>query len=130
MGVRSKFFDPRSVKPVARTKRGGDFWHKLLPTGYVVLGVSVVVAGLVPFQKQFARRNAEQNRKVELLRQIDREKGKSIRLEEEINALQNDDYYVERKVRDILKYGREGETIFKFSDDLFDSENPVAGARR
>jgi cell division protein FtsB len=123
MGVRSKFFDPRSVKTAARNPQG-DLWHKLLPWGYFLFILGLFVLAWVIYQPVISKSREQMNRKAELQRRIDQEKAKSIQMEDELNALQNDPYYIERMARDILKYGRTGEVIFKFPQDLSDSENP------
>jgi cell division protein FtsB len=125
MGVRSKFFDPRSVKTAARTP-GGDLWHKLLPWGYFLLILGLGVLAVVIYQPVIRKSQKQMERKAQLLKQIEQEKIKEIQLNEELSALQNDPVYIERMVRDILKYGRPGEVIFKFPDDLGNSENPSA----
>jgi cell division protein FtsB len=121
MGVRSKFFDPRSVKTAARNPNG-DLWHKLLPWGYFLLVLGLGVLAFVLYQPVIHKSQELLDRKVVLQKQIEQQKNLSIGLEDELNALQNDPYYIERMARDILKYGRNGEVIFKFSQDLSDSE--------
>lgn len=125
MGVRSKFFDPRSVKTAARTTRG-DLWHKLLPWGYFLFVLGLGVLAVVIYQPVIRKSQEQMDRKTRLEQQITQQKNIGIKLEEELNALQNDPYYIERMARDILKYGREGEVIFKFPSDLSDSENQPA----
>ncbi|MDR0533467.1 MAG: septum formation initiator family protein [Verrucomicrobiales bacterium] len=132
MGVRSKFFDPRSVKTAARTAHG-DLWHRLLPWGYFLLVLALGVLAVVIYQPVIRKSQEQMNRKVWLQRQIDQQKALSMQMEDELNNLQNDPYYIERMARDILKYGRNGEVIFKFSGDLSDSENQPSkptGAKR
>jgi len=113
MGARSKFFDPRSVRTAARAEQG-DLWHKLLPWGYALIFVGIFVAAGCLFQPVIRRHRLEQMHHLSLQRQISDQQVLSIRLQEELYALQEDPYYVERMARDILNYGREGETIFKF----------------
>jgi len=122
MGVRSKFFDPRSVKTAARTAQG-DLWHRLLPWGYFLLVLALGVLAVVIYQPVIRKSQEQMDRKAWLQKQIDQQKAFSMQMEDEINNLQNDPYYIERMARDILKYGRNGEIIFKFPDDLSNSEN-------
>jgi cell division protein FtsB len=125
MGVRSKFFDPRSVKTAARTAKG-DVWHKLSPWLVILLVAGVLVLVVMVFQSPLRKNQQLIARKDWLQKQIEQQKAVSIRMEDELNALQNDPYYIERMARDILKYGRVGEVIFKFPQDLSDTGNPSA----
>ncbi|MDR1304387.1 MAG: septum formation initiator family protein [Verrucomicrobiales bacterium] len=88
----------------------------------LVAGVLVLVG--VVFQSPLRKNRQLIDRKERLQKQIEQQKAISIRMEDELNALQNDPYYIERMARDILKYGRVGEVIFKFPQDLSDTGNP------
>jgi cell division protein FtsB len=123
MGARSKLFDPRSVKTAARNHRG-DLWHRLLPWGYFLLILGLGILAVAIYQPVIRKNQYQMSHKTRLLKQIEQKKNLSIRMEDELNALQNDPYYIERMARDILKYGRVGEVIFKFPKDLSDTENP------
>jgi cell division protein FtsB len=123
MGGYSKFFDPRSVKTTAR-RATGEPWHKIMP--WLCLLVTLLLAVLaVAIYKPVINRNYKlMARRTELQRKIEQEKAKGRKLAEELNALKEDPYYIERMARDILKYGHPGEVIFKFPDDLSNSESP------
>ena len=113
MGARSKFFDPRSVKTAPRTDQP-DLWQKLLPWAYFLLMIGFGVLCFVIFEPVIKRSQNELNRKTLLEKKIEDQKQLSIKIQEELFALQDDPYYIERMARDILNYGYEGEVIFKF----------------
>ena len=129
MAGHSKFFDPRSVKTAARRGQG-DPWHKIMPWIYVLIIFSLAVGAVMLYKPVIGRNQELMARKAELQRKIELEKNKARHLEDELTALQNDPYYIERMARDILKYGRPGEVIFKFPDDLSNSENPPVKPQR
>ncbi len=113
MAVRSKFFDPRSVKTTARAQQA-HLWQKLLPWVYFLLIVGLGVLTFAIFEPVIRRSQNEQNLKINLQKQIEEQQQLSIKIQEELWALKDDPYYIERMARDILNYGREGEVIFKF----------------
>ncbi|MDR1191553.1 MAG: septum formation initiator family protein [Verrucomicrobiales bacterium] len=129
MGAHSKFFDPRSVKTAAR-RATGEPWQKITPWLYLLATLLLAVLAGVIYRPVILKNQELLNRKADLQVKIGRENEKKRQLEEELAALMNDPYYIERMARDILKYGRPGEIIFKFPDDLSNSENPPAKPSR
>jgi cell division protein FtsB len=113
MAARSKVFDPRSIKTTARVERG-DLWQKLLPWAYaaiVVLALSVVGAIYWPVYQKNQDHQAD---KIRIQREIQEQQTTGLKLQEELYALQDDPYFIERTARDVLNLGKEGEVIFRF----------------
>jgi cell division protein FtsB len=90
-------------------------WSRLLPFTYVLLGIGVVSLGGVIYWPQFQRTQDLQARKASIQREIEMEQNRNLKLQDELYALRDDRFYVERMARDVLHYGRPGETIFKFA---------------
>ncbi|MDX6767355.1 MAG: septum formation initiator family protein [Candidatus Methylacidiphilales bacterium] len=113
MGARSKFFDPRSIRASTRPSTG-DLWGRLVPWFYfaIILGL-LTLAGVI-FWPQILKTQQAQARKIALLGEIESEQARTLKLQQVLYALRDDRFYVERMARDVLNYGKEGETIFKF----------------
>jgi len=114
MAGRPKFFNPRGVRSASVRSGGPDIWSRLLPVTYVLLGLGVLSLGGVVYWPQFQRTQELQNRKASLQREIESEQARTLRLQDELYALRDDRFYVERMARDVLHYARPGETVFKF----------------
>lgn len=115
MADSSRFFNPRGVRGQGTVRGGGaDIWTRLLPFTYGVLGVMVLALGGVVYWPQYQRVQDQQSRKLALLREIEAEQARTLRLQDELYALRDDRAYVERMARDVLHYARPGETVFKF----------------
>jgi cell division protein FtsB len=115
MAGRPKFFNPRGVRGGGAARGGGpDIWSRLLPVTYVLLGLGVLSLGGVVYWPQFQRTQELQNRKAALQREIESEQARTLRLQDELYALRDDRFYVERMARDVLHHARPGETVFKF----------------
>jgi cell division protein FtsB len=113
MAARSKFFDPRSIRASSRPA-SGDVWGRLLPWVYMGIGIGVITLGAVIFLPLVKKSQEAQDRKVEILAQIEKEQNRTLKLQQVLYALRDDRLYVERMARDVLNYGKQGETIFKF----------------
>lgn len=113
MGVQSRFFDPSRVR-ASRAANSGDLWHRLMPWMYIVILMLFLALGAAVFWPVLKRGQALQDEKVALQRKIENAKIRGRQMDEELLALKNDRLYIERMARDLLNYGREGETIFKF----------------
>ena len=113
MGVQSRFFDPSRVK-TSRAKNSGGLWHRLMPWMYIVIFVLLLALAGAVFWPVLKRGQDLQYQKVALQRKIERAKIKSRQMNDELLALRDDRLYIERMARDLLNYGREGETIFQF----------------
>lgn len=113
MAARSKLFDPRSIRASARSA-SGDVWGRLLPWVYFGIAVGVVTLAAGIFLPLIKKSQQAQERKVAILAQIEREQNRTLKLQQVLYALRDDRLYVERMARDVLNYGKEGETIFKF----------------
>jgi len=114
MPGRSKVFDPRNVQTTARRSEQGELWQKLLSWATVAVIIAIIgiaVALFLPVIKQHRSLVAE---KKEVLRQIQEENNLSAHLQNEIQLLDKDPVYIERTARDVLNYGRQGETVFRF----------------
>lgn len=113
MAARSKLFNPRSIRPGARSS-GGSVWGSVLPLLYTLVGLGLVALGVALFWPLVERHQDQQARKVALQKQIEAEQNRTLTLQDELYALRDDRFYVERMARDVLSYAREGETVFKF----------------
>jgi len=114
MPVRSKVFDPRNVQTAAHRSEQGELWQKLLSWATVAVIVAIIgiaVALFLPVIKQHRSLVAQ---KEEVLKQIQDEKNLSVHLQNEMHLLDKDPVYIERTARDVLNYGRQGETVFRF----------------
>lgn len=113
MGVRSKYFDPRSIRTSARTEKG-DLWHKVLPWAYlsVFIGALVLVGAI--FWPVFKRNQDMIVQRSAIQKSIEEQQALSLILQDELYALQDDPYYIERTARDVLNMGKNGEVIFRF----------------
>lgn len=113
MGVRSKIFDPRSIKTTVRVERA-DLWQKLLPwfSAFVVLCVLVLIG--VIYWPVYKKNQDYMAQRIAIQREIEEQQAVGLRLQDELYALQDDPYYIERVARDVLNMGKEGEVIFRF----------------
>jgi cell division protein FtsB len=115
MAGRPKFFNPRGVRSSGAARGGGpDIWSRLLPITYFLLALGVVSLAGVIYWPQYQRTQELQNRKAALQREIESEQARTLRLQDELYALRDDRFYVERMARDVLNYARPGETVFRF----------------
>ncbi|MEM1157748.1 MAG: septum formation initiator family protein [Verrucomicrobiota bacterium] len=114
MRGRSKVFDPRNVQTTARRTEQGELWQKLLSWATIAVIVAIIgiaVALFLPVIKQHRSLVAE---KEAVQQQIQEENNLSVQLQNEIQLLDKDPVYIERTARDVLNYGRQGETVFRF----------------
>ncbi|MEM6601054.1 MAG: septum formation initiator family protein [Verrucomicrobiota bacterium] len=114
MRGRSKVFDPRNVQTTARRTEQGELWQKLLSWATIAVIVAIIgiaVALFLPVIKQHQSLVAE---KEAVQQQIQEENNLSVQLQNEIQLLDKDPVYIERTARDVLNYGRQGETVFRF----------------
>jgi cell division protein FtsB len=114
MAARTKLFNPRSIRPGARSSTS-DIWGNMLPWLYLLVVLAVVTLGAVIYWPQVEKSQQLQARKLSIQREIEAEQSRTLKLQDELYALRDDRFYVERMARDVLSYGREGETIFKFA---------------
>ncbi|MFQ3670056.1 MAG: septum formation initiator family protein [Verrucomicrobiia bacterium] len=112
MEARSRQFDPRTIG--ARTRGGHGAWHRILPWlyGTVILLVCALLAALL--WPQFQTLMAYHQRKADRLAELAAQEALGRALDEERLRLESDPVYIERMARDILNFGRPGETIFRF----------------
>jgi cell division protein DivIC len=114
MPVRSRVFDPRTVRAEPRRGSGGDHWQRLLRFGYfLVLLVMLALAGAV-YWPVIQRHQSLEEKKQTIAREIDEGRKRTLLLQEELDALWSDPYFIERMARDLLNFGRPGETIYRF----------------
>jgi len=123
MAARSKIFDPRSIRASSRPA-SGDVWGKLLPWVYFAIAMGMITLAGVLFWPLIIKAQQAQARKISILAQIESEQARTLKLQQVLYALRDDKFYVERMARDVLNYGKEGETIFKFPPYSGDS-NPL-----
>ncbi len=114
MAARSKFFNPKSIRTSARQGAQGDFWHKLVPVAYALLLAATIAVGAAMFYPLIERHQSHAARKLAIEQQIAMEQSRHLHLQEELYALKDDRFYIERMARDRLNFAREGETIFRF----------------
>ncbi len=113
MAARSKVFDPRSIKTTARVDRG-DMWQKLLPWAYACVVVLLLALVGAIYWPVFKKNQDHLARRIAVLRETQEQQAVSLRLQDELYALQDDPYFIERTARDVLNLGKEGEVIFRF----------------
>ena len=77
----------------------------------VLLLIAIGVACFLPVIK---RHQAMVAQKEEILQKIQEEKNRTVVLTNQLHLLREDRVYIERIARDVLDYGRKGETIFRF----------------
>lgn len=114
MGVRSRQFNPRTVRAGSRRQKQQDFWQKLIPwiSASIVLALLCLGAALYWPVVQKYRGLQQENR--EIGQRIQEEQMLTVQAQEELHSLKVDRLYIERMARDILHYGRKGEIIYKF----------------
>ncbi|MEM9399112.1 MAG: septum formation initiator family protein [Verrucomicrobiota bacterium] len=122
MEVPSKFLDPKRIRASRGKRASGDFWHRLMPWVYLTCFIFFVVIVSAFLWPQIKRNQDIQKRKELLAQRIEDIKEESRLIEEELYALQDDRLYIERMARDVLNYGRPGETIFKFPPYVEDDQ--------
>lgn len=113
MAARSKYFDPRSVRTTARSARS-DVWTRLVPVSMVIAGILLLVLLVAIYRPVLQHNTNLQSKRLAMEAEIERIRHENLKLADELYALQHDKVYVERMARDILNYGREGETIYIF----------------
>jgi len=113
MAARSKVFDPRRIKTTARVDRG-DMWQKLLPWAYACVVVLLLALVGAIYWPVFKKNQDHLARRIAVLRETQEQQAVSLRLQDELYALQDDPYFIERTARDVLNLGKEGEVIFRF----------------
>lgn len=117
MAGHSKHFDPRQVRTQVRRTDQMDRWQKwvqVMTAAAVLLVVTICVAVFVPVVK---RHQAMVAQKAEILQKIQEENNRTVVLTNQLHLLREDRVYIERIARDVLDYGRKGETIFRFRED-------------
>lgn len=77
----------------------------------VLLLIAIGVACFLPVIKRHQSMVAQ---KEELLQKIQEENNRTVVLTNQLHLLREDRVYIERIARDVLDYGRKGETIFRF----------------
>lgn len=114
MPGRSKVFDPRSVQATARRGGQGELWQKLL--GWATLAVVLAIIGIAValFVPVIKRHQGLVSKKEDVQKAIQHEQQMAAQLQNQLYLLQDDPVYIERTARDVLNYGRQGETIFRF----------------
>ncbi|MGF1678722.1 MAG: septum formation initiator family protein [Candidatus Methylacidiphilales bacterium] len=116
MPARSKVFDPRRVEATVHKSRGGEFWQQLVNGAtLLVLGLILTIAVMVFIPVVERHRELIQRRDV-VLSQIESQRLLQLELQTQLNMIQGDRVYIERVARDVLNYGRQGETVFRFPD--------------
>lgn len=114
MPGRSKIFDPRNVQTTARRTEQVELWQKLLSWATVAVILAIIGIAVALFLPVIKKHRALVAQKEYVLGQIEHEKSLSVQLQNEIHLLEKDPVYIERIARDVLNYGRQGETIFRF----------------
>ncbi len=123
MGVRSKQFNPRSVRAGAKRQKQQDIWHQILPWVYGAILLAVLSVGVAFYWPVVEKHQRLQRENQELTSQIDEEKYLTLQSQEELHSLKSDQLYIERMARDILHYGRKGEIIYKFPP--YEDHSPI-----
>ncbi|MEO0453027.1 MAG: septum formation initiator family protein [Verrucomicrobiota bacterium] len=123
MGGRSKQFNPRSIQAGSRRQKSSDFWHHVLPWLYGAILIAVLALGAVVYWPVLQKHQRLQNENAELTEKIEEQQLLTLKNREELYSLQDDPLYIERMARDVLNYGRKGETIYKFPS--YDDRSPV-----
>jgi cell division protein FtsB len=123
MGVRSKQFNPRSVRAGSKRQKQQDFWQRLLPWVYGAIILVIFSVGVAFYWPVVQKYQNLQHDNQELTRQIEEEKYLTLQSQEELLSLKGDQLYVERMARDILHYGRKGEIIYKFPP--YEDNSPI-----
>ncbi|MEM6821994.1 MAG: septum formation initiator family protein [Verrucomicrobiota bacterium] len=110
----SKLFDPKNVQTATRRTEQGELWQKLLSWATVavlIMIIGIAIALFVPVIQRHQKLIAKKNDVLEL---IESEENHTIHLRNQLYLLQDDPVYIERMARDVLNYGRQGETVFRF----------------
>lgn len=123
MGVRSRQFNPRSVRAGAKREKHQDFWNQLLPWIYGAIFLAALTLGVAFYWPVIQKHQQLQRDNQELTRRIEEEKFLTLQSQEELNSLKSDQFYIERMARDILQYGRKGEIIYKFPP--YEDNSPI-----
>jgi len=80
----------------------------------VAVVLVVLIITVVLFLPVIKRHQGLVERKDAVLAEIQEEKNRSVQLSRELHLLQENPVYIERIARDVLNYGRKGETVFRF----------------
>jgi cell division protein FtsB len=78
---------------------------------YMLLGIIAVLAIFAP---GFIRLQELRQKNMELLEQIDKIKRENQDLSHQVERLESDPFYIEKRARDKMGIGREGEIRYKF----------------
>lgn len=89
-------------------------WDRLTKAVLFLLLVALVVLLMQLYVPLFKQNQRYRERNLELEAEIQKEERLAASMDKEINALQNDREAIERRSREQLGYGKEGEAIFRF----------------
>jgi hypothetical protein len=95
MGVRSKQFNPRSVRAGSKRQKQQDFWQRLLPWVYGAIILVIFSVGVAFYWPVVQKYQNLQHDNQELTRQIEEEKYLTLQSQEELLSLKGDQLYVE-----------------------------------
>ncbi|NJK91209.1 MAG: septum formation initiator family protein [Blastochloris sp.] len=85
-----------------------------MPWAQVCVVVFMLVLVGAIFWPVFKKNQDHMGRSILIQREIEEQRAYGLQLQEELYALQDDPYYIERVARDVLNLGKEGEVIFRF----------------
>lgn len=114
MPAHSKVFDPRTVQRGVRRAEPGDIWSRLNHWATIGVALFLVAITALLYLPVIRKHQVKLKQKNELLQLIQLEEARSVQLQNRLHRLQGDPVYIERVARDVLNYGRQGETIFRF----------------
>ncbi len=89
-------------------------WDRLTKAVLFLLLVALVVLLMQLYVPLFKQNQRYRERNLELEAEIQKEQQLAASMEKEIIALQTDQEAIERRSREQLGYGKEGEAIFRF----------------
>jgi cell division protein FtsB len=89
----------------------GNFRVFMSKKNYMLLGIIAVLAIFAP---GYIRLRELRHQNMELLEQIDKIKQENKDLSHQVERLETDPFYIEKKARDKMGIGREGEVRYKF----------------